>query len=328
MEMSVKVPMSDFGMNVNAFAPAFEKGHEHQLHVPDLNSRYHFRADLLRPFMNWLFAPCGDSCLLVGPTGSGKSSLVEQTAARINWPCLTVSAHSRMEMPELTGYNMPVTDPVSGDLNTKFVDGPLTKAMRFGYLFVLDEYDTLDPAVSVGLHAVLEGRPLVIAENGGEVIRPHPNFRFVACGNTAGQGDESALYAQTMQQNLATMDRFRVFTVGYLEAAAEMPLLTANFKDIPEGLAENMVKIANSIRSRHLGNGADYLSVTMSTRTLLRWGRIASGYLAVGAKAPLQEALNEALLNRTDSVQRLAIEKIAGSVLGSNWTVSKTSNAA
>ena len=160
------------------------------------------------------------------------------------------------------------------------------------------------------------------------MIRPHPNFRFIACGNTSGQGDESALYAQTMQQNLATMDRFRVFTVGYLEAAAEMPLLTAISKDIPEGVAENMVKIANSIRTRHLGNGADFLSVTMSTRTLLRWGRIASSYLAVGVKAPLQEALNEALLNRTDAVQRLAIEKIASSVLGSMWTVSKTSKAA
>ncbi|MGM8936882.1 AAA family ATPase [Pseudomonas neustonica] len=328
MKMSVQVPMTEFGFTAKASAPGFEQGHEHEQHVPGLNSSYHFRADLLKPFMNWLFAPCGDSSLLVGPTGSGKSSLVEQTAARLNWPCLTVSAHSRMEMPELTGFNMPVTDPVSGDLNTKFVDGPLTKAMRNGYLFVLDEYDTLDPAVSVGLHAVLEGRPLVIAENGGEVIRPHPNFRFIACGNTSGQGDESALYAQTMQQNLATMDRFRVFTVGYLEAAAEMPLLTAISKDIPEGVAENMVKIANSIRTRHLGNGADFLSVTMSTRTLLRWGRIASSYLAVGVKAPLQEALNEALLNRTDAVQRLAIEKIASSVLGSMWTVSKTSKAA
>src|SRR5690606_40905789 len=84
-----------------------------------------------------------------------------------------------MEMPELTGYNLPYTDPVSGDLQTRFVDGPLTKAMREGFIFVLDEYDTLDPAVSVGLHAVLEGRPLVIPENGGEIIHPHPNFRFV-----------------------------------------------------------------------------------------------------------------------------------------------------
>src|SRR3546814_3128507 len=81
---------------------------------------------------------------------------------------ITVSAHSRMEMPELTGYNLPVTDPVSGDLNTKFVDGPLTKAMRHGLVFVLDEYDTLDPSVTVGLHAVMEGRPLVIAERSEE----------------------------------------------------------------------------------------------------------------------------------------------------------------
>jgi cobaltochelatase CobS len=322
MEMQFNViPMTAFGVQSNHKTHGFASDHEFMDLVPASNAGYVFRMELLQRFSQWLYDPCDDACMLVGPTGSGKSSLVEQVASRLNWPALTVSAHSRMEMPELTGYNLPYTDPVTGDLQTRFVDGPLTKALRHGFVFVLDEYDTLDPAVSVGLHAVLEGRPLVIAENGGEVVRPHPNFRFVACGNTAGQGDENSLYAATMQQNLATLDRFRVFEVSYLDKDVELLLLNTRCPDLENAqLTEMMVDIANSIRDRHQGNGADYLSVTMSTRTLLRWGRIACDYLEAELDSPLQMAMDEALLNRCDQVQRLAIEKIAQSKLGATWS--------
>ncbi len=320
MQFNTKVAMKNFGFNTEATAPGFAPNHSFMQHVPPVKP-YFFRKSLLSPFMSWLFVPAGDSCLLVGPTGSGKSSIVEQTCARLAWPCITVSAHSRMEMPELTGYNLPYTDPVSGDLNTKFVDGPLTKAMREGFVFVLDEYDTLDPAVTVGLHAVMEGRPLVIAENNGEVIHPHANFRFVACGNTAGQSDESGVYAATMQQNLASLDRFRVFEVPYLDSADEVSTIVDAIPGIPSDIVEKMVKVANSIRRQHQGHGGNYLSVTMSTRTLLRWSRIAFGYTMSGQENPLKVALQESLLNRCDRVQKVAIDKIAASVFGSDWKV-------
>ncbi|SFL28835.1 AAA family ATPase [Azotobacter beijerinckii] len=326
MKFNAKVSMSEFGFASSAQAPAFEAGHEFMQYVAPKKD-YFFRQELLRPLMNWLYTPCGDSALLVGPTGSGKSSLVEQLTARLNWPCLTVSAHSRMEMPELTGYNLPVTDPVSGDLNTKFVDGPLTRAMRHGFVFVLDEYDTLDPAVTVGLHAVLEGRPLVIAENGGEVVPPHPNFRFVACGNTAGQGDDNGNYTATMQQNLASLDRFRVWEVPYLAAEHEVQTLVSALPQLPEDMAKRMVQVANSVRSQHQGLGGHYLSVTLSTRTVLRWARIACGYTQLGAsKNPIQDALNESLLNRCDKTQKLAITKIAQSVFGGDWKIQNGSS--
>lgn len=320
MKMTSKVAMKEFGFAVSAQAPAFESDHPHIQYVWPKKG-YRFREGLLKPFMNWLYAPCGDSCMLVGPTGSGKSSLVEQVTARLYWPCVTVSAHSRMEIPELTGYNLPVTDPVSGDLNTKFVDGPLTMAMRHGFVFVLDEYDTLDPAVTVGLHAVMEGRPLVIAENGGEVIHPHPNFRFVACGNTSGQGDENGNYAATMQQNLASLDRFRVFEVSYLKEDDEVAMVIEALPSLPEDMAKKMVKVANSVRNQHMGLGGNYLSVTLSTRTVLRWARISCGYVQVGVKNPTQEALNESLLNRCDKTQKIAISKIAQSVFGGEWNI-------
>ncbi len=323
MKLNTKVEMKEFGFNTAAVAPAFEPNHQWMAYVAP-KKPYFFRKRLVNPFMNWLYNPFGDSALLTGPTGSGKSSLVEQTCARLNWPSITVSAHSRMEMPELTGFNLPVSDPVTGDLNTKFVDGPLTQAMRNGFVFVLDEYDTLDPAVTVGLHAVMEGRPLVIAENGGEVIQPHPNFRFVACGNTAGQSDESGLYAATMQQNLASLDRFRCFVVPYLDEADEVGTLTEALPMLPEELALQMVRVATSIRRQHEGIDGNYLSVTMSTRTLLRWGRIACSYTKHGSSSPLKDALYESLLNRCDKVQQTAIDKIAASIFGEQaWNGNK-----
>lgn len=326
MQFNHQVKMTEFGFKSESTAPGFAPNHSLMHEVPPVKP-YFFRKDLLTQFMSWLYVPAGDSCLLVGPTGSGKSSLVEQTCARLAWPCITVSAHSRMEMPELTGYNMPFTDPVSGDLNTKFVDGPLTKAMRLGLVFVLDEYDTLDPSVTVGLHAVMEGRPLVIAENNGEVIRPHANFRFVACGNTAGQGDEHGVHAGTMQQNLASLDRFRVFEVPYLDEQDEVSMLLDANPGMPMEIVQKMVKIAKSVRNQHQGLGGNYLSVTMSTRTLLRWSRIANGYTMSGKEKPLQVALKESLLNRCDRVQKVAIDQIAASVFGGDWKVEAAVNS-
>ena len=92
--------------------------------------------------------------------------------------------------------------------------GPLSVAARDGHLLILNESDLMDPSELAGLNDILEGQPLVIAENGGEVIPPHAKFRVFATGNTAGSGDRSGLYQGTLRQNLAFMDRFRVIRVG------------------------------------------------------------------------------------------------------------------
>lgn len=93
MQFNHQVAMTDFGFNSEAKAPGFQPNHEHMPFVP-VKKPYFFRKELLSPFMSWLYVPAGDSCLLVGPTGSGKSSIVEQTCARLAWPC-KVSVHSK-----------------------------------------------------------------------------------------------------------------------------------------------------------------------------------------------------------------------------------------
>ncbi len=163
--------------------------------TPKVDPNYRFRRALLSDFLAWMKEGRGETLYIAGPTGCGKSSLVSQVAAKLNLPLQRVSAHSRLEFPELVGSHTIV----GGSM--QFCYGPLARAMKEGHLFLLDEFDLLDPGTAAGLNGVLEGAPLVIPENGGEVIPPHPEFRFVATGNTAGNGDETGMYQGTVRQN-------------------------------------------------------------------------------------------------------------------------------
>ena len=148
---------------------------------------YVFR-EYLRDVLAFLADPAGDGLLLTGPTGAGKTSLVLQVAARLNWPVQEVTCHGRMELTDLVGQFMLVQG------ETRFVHGPLATAARDGHLLILNEMDLMDAAELAGLNDIVEGAPLTIAANGGEVIRPHPKLRVIATGNSAGAGDASGLY--------------------------------------------------------------------------------------------------------------------------------------
>lgn len=321
-ELVTEVPMSDFGLDPTKSCKGFAHGHAHQLFVPEKSSFYKFRTSIRMPVMNWLYAPNGDSLALTGPTGSGKTSLIREIAAVLNWPYLQSNAHSRMEIPDLIGGLQLDCDPRTGDQRTVFRYGPLTVAMRDGFIFCLDEADFLDASVMSGLNSILEGGPIVIAENGGEVIRPHKNFRFIVTCNTRGQGDETGLMAGTQSQNLATWDRYRMIEVGYMEEADEIETLTHVLGEEATTVIDTMVKTANRVRAQFVGNPAPNgtcgdLTVTFSTRTLLRWARIGGSYSRnkVG-KNPFAKALREALTNRAAPDQRVAIHVIARDLFG------------
>ncbi|NMY91878.1 AAA family ATPase [Pseudomonas oryzihabitans] len=337
MNLTPCIPMSAYGVtgtNADTMSPAFAAENHPLLHlVPKHNPIYRFRTELRMPVMNFLVAPGGDSLALVGPTGAGKTSVVEQVAVRMRYPVRKISAHSRMEMPELIGQMSLQCDPVTGDQQTVFAHGPLALAMKEGSIFLLDEADVLDPAVMAGLNAVLEGGALVLPENRGEVIMPHPNFRFVITGNTKGQGDETGLYAGTLAQNLASWDRCRVLEVSYMIREEELDVLQATLPQIDATILSTMIDVANEVRKQFIGNpdqelqaGQSGLTVTFSTRTLLRWARIATTYSTAASKqqnfpfaCPLAQALREALTNRTDKPMRLVIHTIAKDKFGAAW---------
>ena len=281
-------------------------------HIP-VRKPYVFREQL-RDVLAFLAEPAGDGLYLTGPTGAGKTSLVLQIAARLNWPVQEVTCHGRLELSDLFGQFV-----LAGG-ETRFLDGPLALAARAGHLLVLNEIDLMDPAELAGLNDIVEGAPLVIAAHAGEVIAPHPKFRVIATGNSAGAGDASGLYPGVLRQSLALLDRFRVVPVGYPDLETEQGLLRTLVPALPEGIGARMIAVANEIRRLFQGeaDAGRELTVTLSTRTLLRWARLALTFK--GAPNPLEYALGQALTARAEPAQREAIHRIAADVFGELWS--------
>ncbi|MFC1337403.1 MAG: AAA domain-containing protein [gamma proteobacterium symbiont of Clathrolucina costata] len=285
-----------------------------------------FRREFMRELLNFLRDSDGDAFYLVGPTGAGKTSGVTEALARLNWPCQQITAHGRIELADLIGQFKLVSKAPGEAPEMEFVYGVLPTAMKYGHVLLVNELDYADPSEISGLNDVIEGRPLVITENGGEVIKPHPMFRLIATGNSAGGGDDSGLYRGVMAQNIAFMDRFRVSVVGYIDPDSEEAILGEKVPKMPKKLRQKLIEVANAIRTQFLGEsgtGADgNLSITMSTRTLVRWAKLAFDFRQ--HPTPLQYALGMALTNKAERSEKVAIEKIAAGILGDQWAPSNS----
>jgi cobaltochelatase CobS len=295
-------------MKVEGFSPAQNP------YVP-IKKSYVFRKDHLRDVLAFLGSTNGDGLYLTGPTGSGKTSLLEQVAARLHWGVHSVTGHGRLELNDLLGQYM-----LADGGAMKWIDGPLTLAVRLGHILLINEIDAVDPAELIGLNEVVEGKPLTIPQT-GDVILPHPKFRLVATGNSQGAGDPSGLYQGVLRQNLAFLDRFRLMEVGYPEPEDEMKLLADVVPSMPETLRESMIKVANQIRKVFIGgqDGAGMLSVTLSTRGLVRWATLVATFKS--APNALAYSLDRALTFRAEASEREAIHRIAKDVFGDDWQV-------
>lgn len=260
--------------------------------TPKINPNYIFH-ETSRDVIVWLIAP-PTPLYVCGVCGCGKSSLINQLAARLNYPVFEVTGHNRLEFQDLAGHHTVRNG------NMHFEYGPLALAMKYGGLFLLNELDLLEPSTATGLNGILDGQPLCIPENGGEIIEPHPMFRFAATANTNGGSDETGLYQGTLRMNMALMDRFMVVEVSYLKPDAELEVLEQAAPHLPAKIRTNMVELANEVRRLFMGEngyGSNSIEVTFSTRTLLRWADLTMRYqpLARQGIQPISYALDRAL---------------------------------
>jgi cobaltochelatase CobS len=261
-----------FGIKAPA-AAMIEVGEGDHPMIPQ-ETPYVFREELIWDLLAWYVTGIG-SLYLTGPTGSGKSSIITQVAARLRIPVFSVNGHSRLETPELIGRF------VVRDGSMIWADGPLVMAMRIGGWFCLDEIDLLDPATTAGLNNVLEGKPLLIQET-GEWVTPHPSFRFAATGNTNGGGDATGLYCGTLQQNIAARDRFApVVFVDYPEEETEKSVLECAVPNLPDAIRQGMIKTAGDIRRAFVAGEVD---VPLSTRVLVNWAQYALFFNGMAAR--------------------------------------------
>lgn len=262
-----------------------------------------------RDVIVWFLIDKPDPLYVYGPTGCGKTSLIRQLAARLNYPVFDATGHERLEFADLIGH-LTVRDN-----NMTFQDGPLTLAMRQGALFLFNEIDLCSPATLAGLNSILDGTPLFLADNGGELVKPHSMFRFVATANTNGGSDETGLYQGVLRQNLAFLDRFMVVETGYPTSEVETDLLVKRFPSLPARLCSTMVEYAGEVRKLFMGETSQYagaIDVTFSTRTLIRWADLTVRFqpLARQGITPIAYALDRALGYRASRETRAMLHEL------------------
>ncbi len=247
--------------------------------VPRNNPHFTFAKESLRKLLMWVAGALAEPGLWVsGPTGAGKSSLIEQFSSRLNIPVFRVPCTGRTTLDDLLGGMQ-----ISQEGGMHWVDGPIIAAMRIGGVLLLDEWDLVSPSESTGLNTILDGAPVLIKST-GEYVVAHPDFRVAATGNTFGWSDAShAGYRAVQKQNLASLDRFASLSVTYLDEATEIAVLTKTVPDVAP-IAEQLVQIANKVRGDFIsGVGTEKLSNVISTRGLIRWARATVAFSAVAA---------------------------------------------
>ena len=220
--------------------------------------------------------------MVQGYHGTGKSTHIEQVAARLNWPCIRINLDAHISRIDLVGRDAIVLR--DGQQVTEFREGLLPWALQTPTALVFDEYDAGRPDVMFVIQRVLETEGKLTLLDQNRVIRPNPYFRLFSTANTVGLGDTSGLYHGTQQINQGQMDRWNiVVTLNYLPAAVEAQIVLAKSGeyDKPEGkkTVDDMVRVADLTRQGFI-NGD--ISTVMSPRTVITWAQNALIFGDVG----------------------------------------------
>ena len=294
-----------FGFETDLEVPAFAERNEY---VPDFDADYLFDKNttlaLLAGFAH------NRRVMVQGYHGTGKSTHIEQVAARLNWPCVRVNLDSHVSRIDLVGKDAIVLR--DGQQVTEFQEGILPWALQNPVALVFDEYDAGRPDVMFVIQRVLEvsGKLTLLDQN--KVIRPHGGFRLFATTNTIGLGDTSGLYHGTQQINQGQMDRWNIVsTLNYLSHDRETDIVHA--KAVGHEGAEGRDRIAAMVRVADLTRASFIngdISTVMSPRTVLTWAENATIFGDIGF------AFQVTFLNKCDELERPTVAEFYQRCLG------------
>ncbi|MEM6602919.1 MAG: AAA family ATPase [Pseudomonadota bacterium] len=257
-----------FGVDLSSSVPAFKNK---TAFVPDIDKDYDFDPLTTRSIL--LGVQHNKRVLIHGPHGTGKSTHIEQVAARLNWPCLRINLDGHLTRSDLIGRDAITLQ--DGQQVTSFKDGLLTYAIKRPFILVLDEYDAGRPEVMFVIQRLLEdeGKLTIVEKN--EIVKPHPFFRIFATSNTIGMGDLTGLYHGTQYINQGQMDRWSLtVSLDYLPPEKEAHIILSKTPELntKEGIEtiKQIVNLASMIRSAFK---ADEIMNVISLRALINWAQ-------------------------------------------------------
>ncbi|MDE2596276.1 MAG: cobaltochelatase subunit CobS [Sphingomonadales bacterium] len=292
-----------FGIDIDMMVPAFSQYDER---VPDRDDTYVFDPDTtLAILAGFAF---NRRVMVQGYHGTGKSTHIEQVAARLGWPCIRINLDAHISRIDLIGRDAIVLR--DGLQVTEFREGLLPWALQHPVALVFDEYDAGRPDVMFVIQRVLETEGKLTLLDQNRVIRPHSHFRLFATANTVGLGDTSGLYHGTQAINQGQMDRWNIVVgLNYLPQPVECEIVGKKVTGIEPKLIADMVKVADLTRQGFI-NGD--ISTVMSPRTVITWAQNTAIFKDHGF------AFRLSFLNKCDETERMLVAEYYQRVFGTD----------
>jgi cobaltochelatase CobS len=285
-----------FGIDSDLIVPAFSEADEY---VPEIDSAYRFNRDVTLALLAGFSRD--RRVMIQGLHGTGKSTHIEQVAARLNWPCVRVNLDGHISRMDLVGRDAVVLQ--NGKQVTAFHEGIVPWALQRPMALIFDEYDAGRPEVMFVIQRILErdGKFTLVDQN--TVLRPHPSFRLFATANTVGQGNLNGLYHGVQRLNHAQMDRWNIVAaLNYLPADEEIAIVQARVPRLADDtgrvLVASMVALAHLTRQ---GFNAGDVSTLMSPRTVITWAENIDIFHDIAL------AFRLSFLNRCDEAERAVV---------------------
>ena len=292
-----------FGIDIDMQVPAFSEADER---VPDFDDNYVFDPDTtLAILAGFAF---NRRVMVQGYHGTGKSTHIEQVAARLNWPCIRINLDAHISRIDLIGRDAIVLR--DGLQVTEFREGLLPWALQHPVALVFDEYDAGRPDVMFVIQRVLEAEGKLTLLDQNRVIRPNPSFRLFSTANTVGLGDTRGLYHGTQAINQGQMDRWNVVVgLNYLPALVEAEIVLKKSTGVADDVVTQMVRVAELTRHGFM-NGD--ISTVMSPRTVITWAQNTAIFKDPGF------AFRLSFLNKCDETERMLVAEYYQRVFGTD----------